>query len=67
MSNLPAIKASVWVDRFGIIVHSMPSIRSPGLPVVRVPDQPDVLVRLVFGEFEGLGCCGATEETSEPL
>jgi len=54
MSNLPAINASVWVDRFGMIVHSTPSGYGPSrLPVVRVLHHPDVFVRLEFGEFEG--------------
>ena len=56
MSNLPAIKARVWVERFGMIVHSIAVEIGPArLPVIGVLCEPDVFVRLELDEFEGAG------------
>ncbi len=56
MSNLPATKPRIAVERFGMIVYSTPSrYGQPLLPVIRVLGQLDTLVRLVFDKLERSG------------
>src|SRR6266851_2871614 len=55
MSNLPAAKARIAVERLAIIVFDAVEIGPPRLPVIRVARHLDRLVGFVFDESERPG------------